>query len=59
VVWTGVLNQGQAQTLNATGELEVQLGHANSITATLNSVPVQYPSQYQAVFTMKFVPATA
>jgi cytoskeletal protein RodZ len=59
VVWTGELQEGQAQVLNATGQLDVQLGHANTMTATLNGEPVDYPPQFQAVFTMKFVPTTA
>lgn len=59
VIWTGTLDQGQAQQLSGTGEIDVELGHANTMTETLNSVPVQYPAQYQAVFTMKFVPSTA
>jgi hypothetical protein len=58
VVWTGTLETGQAQTLDVTGQLVVELGHANSLTATLNGLPVQYPTQYQAVFTMNFVPST-
>ncbi len=52
VVWTGTLDSGQAQTLDATGSLIVELGHANTLSATLNGVPVEYPAQYQAVFTM-------
>ena len=59
VVWTGTLDAGQAQTLEATGGLIVELGHANSLSATLNGIPVDYPAQYQAVFTMTFVPAVA
>jgi hypothetical protein len=58
-LWTGTLNQGQAQALTGTGQINVQLGHANTMTETLNGTPVQYPAQYQAVFTMKFVPSTA
>jgi hypothetical protein len=58
VVWTGTLQSGQAQTLNVTGQLVVELGHANTLSATLNGVPVQYPAQYQAVFTISFVPST-
>ncbi len=58
VVWTGTLETGQAQTMNVTGQLVVELGHANTLSATLNGVPVQYPAQYQAVFTMTFNPTT-
>jgi len=58
VLWTGTLDQGQAQTLTGTGEIDVELGHANTMSETLNGVPVVYPAQYQAVFTMKFVPTT-
>jgi Domain of unknown function (DUF4115) len=58
VLWTGVLNSGQTQTLNANGQLVVRLGHANSLTASLNGVPVDYPAQFSAVFTMSFVPPT-
>jgi hypothetical protein len=58
VLWTGDLLQGQAQALTGTGEIDVQLGHANTMTETLNGTPVEYPAQFQAVFTMKFVPAT-
>ena len=56
VVWTGTLDAGQAQTLDATSGLIVELGHANTVSATLNGVPVAYPAQYQAVFTMTFIP---
>jgi hypothetical protein len=56
VVWTGTLETGQAQTMNVTGQLVVELGHANTLSATLNGVPVEYPTQYQAVFTMTFLP---
>jgi hypothetical protein len=58
VLWTGDLLQGQAQALTGTGEIDVQLGHANTMTETLNGTPVEYPAQFQAVFTMKFVPTT-
>ena len=58
VLWTGTLNQGQAQQLTATGEIVVEMGHANTMSVTLNGVPVQYPAQYQAVFTMTFAPPT-
>jgi hypothetical protein len=58
VLWTGTLNQGQAQQLTGTGEIVVQMGHANTMSVTLNGVPVQYPPQYQAVFTMTFAPPT-
>jgi hypothetical protein len=58
VVWTGTLQTGQAQTLDVTGQLVVELGHANTLAATLNGLPVQYPAQYQAVFTLNFVPST-
>ncbi|MFZ0668584.1 MAG: RodZ domain-containing protein [Acidimicrobiales bacterium] len=58
VVWTGELGEGQSQVLNATGELVVQLGHANTMSVMLNGVPVRYPAGFQAVFTMKFVPST-
>jgi hypothetical protein len=56
VLFTGTLDQGQAQALTGTGEIDVQLGHANTMTETLNGTPVVYPAQYQAVFMMKFVP---
>ena len=56
LVWTGVLNAGQTQNLSASGQLEVKFGHANTVAVTMNGVPVEYPSQYQAVFTMQFVP---
>jgi hypothetical protein len=59
VVWTGTLDPGQAQTLDATGGLIVELGHANTLSTTLNGVPVEYPAHYQAVFTMTFVPTIA
>jgi hypothetical protein len=58
VLWTGDLVQGQAQALTGAGEIDVQLGHANTMTETLNGTPVEYPAQFQAVFTMKFVPST-
>jgi cytoskeletal protein RodZ len=58
VLWTGTLDQGQAQQLSATGEIIVQLGHANTMSVTLNGVPVQYPTPFQAVFTMTFLPST-
>lgn len=58
VLWTGTLNQGQAQQLTGTGEIVVQMGHANTMSVTLNGVPVEYPPQYQAVFTMTFAPPT-
>jgi hypothetical protein len=57
VVWTGILESGQSQTLDVTGQLDVELGHANTLNTTLNGVPVEYPTQYQAVFTMSFVPS--
>lgn len=58
LLWTGDLLQGQSQAVTGTGEIEVQLGHANTMTETLNGVHVEYPAQYQAVFTMMFVPTT-
>ena len=57
VVWTGILESGQSQALDVTGQLDVELGHANTLSATLNGVPVEYPPHYQAVFTMSFVPS--
>jgi type II secretory pathway pseudopilin PulG len=56
VVWTGVLEAGQTQTLSASGQLDVKFGHANSVTVTMNGIPVAYPSPYDAVFMMQFVP---
>jgi RodZ C-terminal domain len=57
VLYTGVLESGQVQNLDATGQVTIKLGHANSLAVTLNGLPVDYPSQYQAVFTMQFVPS--
>jgi hypothetical protein len=56
LLWTGVLEAGQTQTLNATGQLDVKFGHANSVSVTMNGTPVEYPSQYRAVFAMQFLP---
>ena len=58
VLWTGTLDQGQAQQLTGAGQIVVQMGHANTMSVTMNGVPVQYPAQYQAVFTMTFAPST-
>jgi Domain of unknown function (DUF4115) len=59
VLWTGVLEAGQVQTMSASGQLVVKLGHANSLTATMNGLEVDYPAQFSAVFTMQFVPSTS
>jgi Domain of unknown function (DUF4115) len=58
VLYTGTLDAGQAQTLSATGPLDVELGHATTMTVTMNGLPVVYPTPYQAVFTMRFIPTT-
>jgi Domain of unknown function (DUF4115) len=57
VLWTGVLQAGQVQSLNATGQVTVKLGHANTLAVKVNGVAVDYPTQYQAVFTLQFVPS--
>jgi type II secretory pathway pseudopilin PulG len=56
VVWTGVLEAGQSQTLSASGQMDIKFGHANSVAVTMNGIPVAYPSPYNAVFMMQFVP---
>jgi len=58
VLYTGTLQGGQAQTLSASGPIDVELGHATTMAVTMNGLPVDYPTQYQAVFTMKFIPTT-
>ena len=55
VLFTGLLNSGQSQTVSATGSVTVIAGAPNAFSATVNGSPVSLPPGFQAPFTLKFV----
>jgi cytoskeletal protein RodZ len=59
VLFTGILQAGQSQTVPATGPVTVVAGAPSVFAATVNGAPVALPPGPVAPFTLNFVSATA
>lgn len=57
VLFTGVLNPTQTQTLTVTGAAALVVGAPNAFAANIDGTAVSFPFGYQAPFTMQFLPA--
>jgi cytoskeletal protein RodZ len=57
VLYTGVLNPGQTQTVSASGPVSVVAGAPNAFGATVNGTAITLPAGFQAPFTLHFVAA--
>jgi hypothetical protein len=57
VLFSGMLNPGQTQTVSATGAVSLIVGAPNSFAANINGTSVSFPFGYQAPFTMQFLVA--
>jgi hypothetical protein len=56
-VWTGTLQAGAVQNIQATGSLTLELG-APAVSLTVDHVPVVLPSPFHTPFVATFQPAT-
>lgn len=54
VLWTGTLEPGQTQAVDATGNLVVRLGAAGDVTVSLDGEPVDLPPGFVSPFDMSF-----
>ncbi len=57
-LWTGTLQAGAVQPIQATGTVKVELG-STSASVTLNNVPVVFPTPMRSPFEATFEPTTA
>jgi hypothetical protein len=57
VLFTGVLNPGQTQSVTGTGAVALVVGAPNAFTANIDGTAVSFPFGFQAPFTMQFLPA--
>ncbi len=57
ILFTGILNPGQTQSVSATGAVSLVVGAPNSFAANINGTAVSFPFGYLAPFTMQFLPA--
>jgi hypothetical protein len=59
VLFSGVLNAGQTQTVSGVGAVSLIVGAPNSFAANINGTSVSFPFGYQAPFTMQFLVASS
>jgi len=57
VLFTGVINPGQTQTVTGSGEVSLVVGAPDYFTATLNGSAVSFPFGFLSPFTMDFKPS--
>jgi hypothetical protein len=57
VLFTGVLNPGQTQTVTATDAVSLVVGAPDVFAANIDGTGVSFPFGFQAPFTMQFLPA--
>lgn len=59
VLYTGVINSGQTQTVTADGPVSIVVGAPNVFTANVNGTAVSFPFGFMAPFTMHLLPVGA
>jgi hypothetical protein len=59
VLFSGVIDPGQTQTVSASGDVDLVIGAPGAFAANVDGTSVTFPYGFLAPFTMHFQPATA